>query len=228
VHFFVIVDIQRKFCKKPAHFYVFNVFGDKITIARFNFADMYEYFKGEITCLEPGYAVVECHGIGFGMKISPSTYERLKGKKEGKLYARLIVRQDAHLLYGFAGESDRVAFDKLVSISGVGPNIALTILSVLSPADLYAAVESEDVAVLRRIKGVGPKTAGRIVLELKGQLPQSAVAQTPTHLIVRNEALAALAVLGFPKGTMEKRVDEIIAAGALSVEEVVRLALRNP
>lgn len=188
---------------------------------------MYEYLKGELSRLEPSLAVVECGGVGYAVKISPSAYEKFKGKNSVLVYVRQIVREDAHLLFGFETEAGRAAFDQLVGISGVGPNMALTILSALSPAELYRAVEGEDVAALKRIKGVGPKTAGRIVLELKGQLPQSAKADAAETNVVRNEALAALSVLGFPKSTMEKRVDDLLASGTKTVEEVVKLALRN-
>ncbi|MDW8334275.1 MAG: Holliday junction branch migration protein RuvA [Bacteroidia bacterium] len=188
---------------------------------------MYDYFKGRITRLEPTCAVVECGGVGYSLKISPSTYERLKACETATIYVRLIVREDAHLLFGFETEAERAAFDRLLSVSGVGPNTALTVLSALSPPELYRAVEAEDVAALRQIRGVGAKTAARIVLELKGQLPQSVKADAAETVAVRNEALAALAVLGFPKSSMEKKVDDILAAGIKTVEEVVRLALRN-
>ncbi len=188
---------------------------------------MYEYLKGEIVKSEPGQVVVECNGIGYAVKISPSTYEKLKDKSRTLVYVRLVVREDAHLLFGFETEDDRAAFDRLVAVSGVGPNTALTILSALSPPELYRAVEAEDVAMLKKIKGVGPKTAARIVLELKGNLPQGKKTEASENNVVRNEALAALAVLGFPKSSMEKRVDDLIASGVKTVEELVKLALRN-
>ncbi len=199
---------------------------------------MFAYLKGIITQLEPTFAIVECNGVGYRVLISLSTHSKLQGKKEIKIFTHLQVREDSHSLYGFAEFSEQSLFEQLITISGVGANTALTMLSGLSADELVQAIRMEDVMSLKRIKGIGAKTAARIVLELKDKIKMDSGAFVPTGAggkpnttALKAEAIAALAQLGFSKSDMSKRMDRIlkeIPADELSVEILVKMALRNP
>ncbi|MDP5169267.1 MAG: Holliday junction branch migration protein RuvA [Bacteroidia bacterium] len=197
---------------------------------------MIAYLKGELAHLDPALAIVDCGGVGYGVKISLNTYEAIQGKKQVRLWTHFSVREDAQILYGFAEESERKLFELLISISGVGGNTALMILSSLSPAELYDAIRSEQINTLKGVKGIGAKTAGRIVLELKDKIELlGATASGSTSFSSgsgeqkKQDALQALQQLGMPKATMVKRVEQIIkdSGSDVSVEEIIKLALRN-
>jgi holliday junction DNA helicase RuvA len=195
------------------------------------------FVQGKISEIEPTYAVIDCGGIGYQVKISLNTYTRIREQKEAvKLHTYLQVREDAQVLYGFAAKAERQLFEQLIGVSGVGGNTALVILSSLSPADLVQAVATEDVNTLKRVKGIGAKTAGRIVLELKDKLgvdlgESSAPTADGSSSVNerRAEALAALAQLGLNKQAITTQVDRLLKeqGAGLSVEEIVRLVLRN-
>jgi Holliday junction DNA helicase RuvA len=194
---------------------------------------MITYIDGSVEEVEPTFAVIDCRGIGYLIKIPLPTYEFLRGKKEARLYTYYQVREDAHILYGFSTKEERSLFEQLISVSGVGGNTALTLLSGLPISEIQAAIASGDENTFKKIKGIGAKTAGRIILELKGKLPKSI--ESPSRLepispkaILREEALAALATLGLDRKTMEKRVDEILAQSQIeSLEALIKAALRN-
>jgi Holliday junction DNA helicase RuvA len=196
------------------------------------------FVQGKISEIEPTHAVIDCGGIGYLVKISLNTYTRIQEEKGAvKLHTFLQVREDAQVLYGFAAKAERQLFEQLIGVSGVGGNTALVILSSLSPTDLIQAVRTEDVGTLKRVKGIGAKTAGRIVLELKDKLgadlgdggSPAAAGGSGNVSERRAEALAALAQLGLNKQAITTQVDRILKEqGAdLSVEEIVRIVLRN-
>ena len=196
---------------------------------------MIAYLHGPIAELEATHVVVDCGGVGYLAKISLQTYSQIQGKEKIKLHTYLQVREDAQVLYGFADVQERGLFEQLIGISGVGGNTALMILSSLSAEELFRAIRTEDVLTLKKVKGIGAKTAGRIVLELKDKLKLEGVSLTASSASgavqsqKREEALTALKTLGLPKATMEKKVDQILKTqgGEISVAEIIKLALKN-
>src|SRR5680860_1399558 len=163
---------------------------------------MYEFIRGTIVELSPANIVIEAGGIGYCVKISLSTYSKLNGKKEGLLLLHQVVRDDAHILFGFSDKSERDLFRNLISVNGVGPSTAIMMLSSLSTEELVAAVATDNVNVLKAVKGIGAKTAQRIIIDLKDKLgkftetDQILLSQNNT---IRNESLSALVMLGFVK-----------------------------
>ncbi|RMG58659.1 MAG: Holliday junction branch migration protein RuvA [Bacteroidetes bacterium] len=196
---------------------------------------MIAYLNGALAELEPTHAIVECGGIGYHVRISLQTYSRLQGQKTAKVFTYFQVREDAQILYGFAERQEQQLFEQLISITGVGGNTALMILSGLSPEELFQAIQQEDTAALKRVKGIGAKTAGRIVLELRDRIQiEGAVSPSlPSGGMSRDqrreEALAALTQLGLGRQDMVRRVDRILKeqGGDLSVEQIIKHALRN-
>jgi Holliday junction DNA helicase RuvA len=194
---------------------------------------MITHINGSLEELEPTFAVIDCKGIGYFIKITLPTYEFLRGKKEAMLYTHYQVKEDAHILYGFSTKEERLLFEQLLSVSGVGGNTALTLLSGLPVSEIQMAIASGDENTFKKIKGVGVKTAGRIILELKGKLPKGAeplsrLEPISPKAILREEALAALATLGLDRKMMEKRIDEILAQNEInSLETLIKAALRN-
>ncbi|MEL6252407.1 MAG: Holliday junction branch migration protein RuvA [Bacteroidota bacterium] len=197
---------------------------------------MIAYLDGKLAQIDPSFAIIECNGIGYLVKISLNTFSQIKEKEKVKLLTYFQVREDAQVLYGFSNAREKVLFEQLISISGVGGNTAIMILSSISPEELYMAIQSEDTMALKRVKGIGAKTAGRIVLELKdkikldGEIASPGVGQKLAESSKKQEALTALANLGLPKTQMSKRIDKILseADGDLSVEQIIKQALRNP
>ncbi|MGN0258694.1 MAG: Holliday junction branch migration protein RuvA [Bacteroides sp.] len=197
---------------------------------------MIDYVKGELTELTPAMAVVECGGVGYAVHISLNTYSAIQGKSMCKLYVHEAIREDAHLLFGFAGKQERELFLLLISVSGIGGNTARTILSSLSPAELINIISTENAQLLKTVKGIGLKTAQRIIVELKdkiqgsaaigiqGVLPGMAAASSQ----VQEEALAALAALGFQAAPSQKVVLNILKQQPdAAVETVIKLALKQ-
>ena len=198
---------------------------------------MIEYIKGEIVELTPARMVLECAGIGYELNISLNTYSFFNGKQEGKIYVYEVIREDAHLLFGFAEKIERELFLLLTSVSGVGPNTARMILSSLSSSDLIRVIAEKDEVALTAVKGIGLKTAQRILVDLKSKVKNmEGVAvgvkeATPSTLsnnhIVVDEAVAALVMLGFQKAASQKVVHTILKGSpGLSVEQVIKTALR--
>ncbi|MEM7655611.1 MAG: Holliday junction branch migration protein RuvA [Bacteroidota bacterium] len=198
---------------------------------------MIAYLKGSLAVIEPTHAIIECGGIGYLVKISLNTYSQIRDKKEVKLHTHFWVREDNQTLFGFAKPQEQQLFELLIGISGVGGNTAMTILSSISASDLVQAVQGEDVATLKRVKGIGAKTAGRIILELKDKIQiggiegkaVTAAAGGSSLAHKKQEASAALMQLGFPRTEVNKRVDRILRekGESASVEEIIKLALRN-
>ena len=194
---------------------------------------MIEYIKGEIVELTPARLILECGGVGYELNISLTTYSAFNGKTTGKLFVYEVIREDAHLLFGFAERVERELFLLLTSVSGVGPNTARMILSSLPPKELVEAIASKNEAVLTAVKGIGSKTAQRILVDLKnkvksveGLTPVDVVA-APSNGAVAEEAVAALVMLGFQKAASQKAVTSILKGSpAMAVEQVVKTALR--
>ena len=194
---------------------------------------MIEYIKGEIVELTPARMILECGGIGYELNISLTTYSAFNGKQTGKLFVYEVIREDAHLLFGFAERMERELFLLLTSVSGVGPNTARMILSSLPPKELVEAIASKNEAVLTAVKGIGLKTAQRILVDLKNKvknvegLAPVEVTEAPSNGAVAEEAVAALVMLGFQKAASQKAVTAILKGSpAMAVEQVIKTALR--
>ena len=194
---------------------------------------MIEYIKGEIVELTPARLILECGGVGYELNISLTTYSAFNGKKIGKLFVYEVIREDAHLLFGFAERVERELFLLLTSVSGVGPNTARMILSSLPPKELVEAIASKNEAVLTAVKGIGLKTAQRILVDLKNKvknvegLAPVEVTEAPSNGAVAEEAVAALVMLGFQKTASQKAVTAILKGSpAMAVEQVIKTALR--
>ena len=194
---------------------------------------MIEYIKGEIVELTPARLILECGGVGYELNISLTTYSAFNGKTTGKLFVYEVIREDAHLLFGFAERVERELFLLLTSVSGVGPNTARMILSSLPPKELVEAIASKNEAVLTAVKGIGSKTAQRILVDLKNKvknvegLASVEVTEAPSNGAVAEEAVAALVMLGFQKAASQKAVTAILKGSpAMAVEQVVKTALR--
>ncbi|MDY0199733.1 MAG: Holliday junction branch migration protein RuvA [Bacteroidales bacterium] len=192
---------------------------------------MFEYIKGVIVETNPAYAVIDAGGIGYVVNISLNTYAKLEGLENGLLFIHQVIRDDAHLLFGFITKSERELFRQLISVSGVGPNTARVILSSLSSEEIAQAIMQGDVNTLKRIKGIGIKTAQRIVVDLKDKLGKSLGDQdifTPINNTLRQEALSALVMLGFTKSVAEKNIDQLLKKNpSYSVESLIKDALKG-
>ncbi len=188
---------------------------------------MYEYIKGEITRLTPAYAVVEAGGVGYYLVISLHTCSELQGRESAVVYTHFVVREDAQLLYGFSSVEERELFRQLIGVSGVGGNTARMILSTYSPGDLVNIIASENDGLLRNVKGLGLKTAQKIIVELKDKVGGVAAPVTVSSGYY-DEALAALTMLGFARAASGKVVAAIVKENpSASVEEIVRLSLKK-
>lgn len=192
---------------------------------------MYDFIRGTFIELNPANIVIEAGGVGYFVNISLNTYSKLNGKKDGILMLHLVVRDDAHVLYGFSGKDERSLFRNLISVNGVGSSTAIMMLSSLSPDEIVSAVTTENVNVLKAVKGIGAKTAQRIIIDLKDKLVK--IAETdqillPQNNTIRNESLSALVMLGFAKKDAEKTVSKILQEQpAATVESVIKQALKR-
>jgi Holliday junction DNA helicase RuvA len=191
---------------------------------------MFEFIKGKITDLTPAYAVVESAGIGYYLNISLTSFSQIQDKKEVQLYTHLAIREDAHVLYGFTSKKEREVFRLLISVSGVGPNTARMMLSSLVPDEVARAISQEDVNTLKTIKGIGAKSAQRIIVDLKDKIKtEEGIEQiiTPSNNTLKIEALSALDVLGFPRKSAEKAIDKLLLENPeLHVEDLIKKALK--
>ena len=193
---------------------------------------MYDYIKGKLVEITPAYAVVDCGGIGYYINISVNTYSQLSsGREEVLLYVHQIVREDALLLYGFYSREERSLFRSLISVSGIGANTANVMLSSLSVDEIVGAILTENVSVIKSIKGIGIKTAQRVIIELKDKVgKENASLETIsfTASAVKDEAIAALIALGFSKSVVMKVVDHILMKNQqVTVEELIKFALKQ-
>ncbi|MDQ8052929.1 MAG: Holliday junction branch migration protein RuvA [Pedobacter sp.] len=193
---------------------------------------MYAYIDGKLTFKCPTYIVVEAGGVGYHLNISLHTYSALADTERCKIYTWLHVKEDAHTLYGFADEGEKRLFLHLISVSGIGPTTCRMMLSSITPAEIQTAIVKADVALIQRIKGIGAKSAQRIVLELQDKLKKEgsdSLITMPQYNNARDEALSALIMLGFGKQVAEKAIDQVIrqAGQDLSVEQMIKGALKN-
>ena len=194
---------------------------------------MLDYIKGDIAELNPAFVVIDNHGMGYMINISLSTFDVLNsaGKETALLYVYEAIREDAHLLYGFASKREREAFMSLISVSGVGPNTARMVLSSMSVDEFEQAVVNNNVAMFKTVKGVGAKTAQRIIVDLKDKIKQSSdtllVHTGPASNDVFEEALAALVMLGFSQQASNKALKSLFSSHqSLTVEQAIKQALK--
>ncbi|MDR1726268.1 MAG: Holliday junction branch migration protein RuvA [Bacteroidales bacterium] len=192
---------------------------------------MYEFLEGNLVFITPSYLVIDCNGVGYRIEISLSSYTIFKNQTKAKVLTHFIVREDAHLLFGFATEEERSLFRLLISISGIGANTARMMLSSLSSDELIQAIVSENLATIKGIKGIGLKTAQRVIIELKDQLGKietSGVSSISESHQNKQEALLALQTLGFNKILAEKALDKILANDiSLNCESLIKQALKT-
>ena len=197
---------------------------------------MIEYLRGELAELTPATAIIECCGVGYETSITLNTYSALQGKKDVKLYIYEVIREDTHQLFGFCNKQERELFLLLISVSGIGGNTARMILSALSPTELCNVISSGNEKLLKGVKGIGLKTAQRIIVDLKDKIASTgietvagSVASLPvSHSEVYEEAVAALTMLGFAQAPSQKVVTAILKEEPeLAVEKVIKLALKR-
>ncbi len=174
---------------------------------------MITQLRGKLIEIYPTNAVIDCNGVGYWVNISLNTYSTLEHEEAVTIFTHLIVREDAHLLYGFATKLEREIFQKLISVNGVGPASGMMMISTLSSKEIATAIASEDAKMLQSVKGIGAKTAQRIIIDLKDKLDQNLILDVnsgESKNKSKNEALSALEVLGIPKKSAEKIMDKII------------------
>lgn len=197
---------------------------------------MIEYIKGELTEITPAMAVIECNGLGYGINVSLNTYSAIQGKKDVKLYIYESIREDAYILYGFATKQERELFLLLISVSGIGGNTARMILSALTPSELCNVISSGNDKLLKTVKGIGLKTAQRIIVDLKDKISTTDIGTSttsaPISITANNEiyeeAIAALTMLGFAQAPSQKVVAAILKEEPdAAVEKVIKLALKR-
>lgn len=192
---------------------------------------MYAFIEGRISDINPASVVIECHGVGYDISISVNTYSQIKDQDHCRLLTHLAVREDAMVLFGFAGEQERALFRHLISVSGVGAGTARLILSSLTPAEISEAIVSANVGLLQRVKGIGGKTAQRIIIDLKDKLGKDQGIREflgSPHNTKKEEALSALSMLGFNKTLAEKTIDKLMKDEGTSatVEQLIKSALK--
>ena len=194
---------------------------------------MIAYIKGEITYKNPTYVYVETYGVGYQIHISLQTYAAIEKLEKVKLLTYLHIKEDSHTLYGFSEDKERQLFVLLISVSGIGPNTARVILSSMTADEVRAAIIGEDISAFKQVKGVGPKTAKRVILDLKDKVMKDAgdaeFSFTPVNNTIRDEALSALVALGFSKIQVQKTLNQVIRQqpGISSVEELIKVVLKK-
>lgn len=196
---------------------------------------MIAYLRGKFTEMDPTRVIIDVDGVGYEVKISLTTYSEIKGLKEGKLETHLQIKEDSHTLYGFSQFSEKKRFLDLLSISGVGPSTGLMILSSLSAEELQYAIIHDQVKVIQGVKGIGLKTAQRIILELKDKMKKEGLLDKSIELnklpdnTLFDEALSALTTLGISKPVAEKNIRSILKTNGsdLQLEELIKQALKR-
>ncbi|RKV89933.1 MAG: Holliday junction branch migration protein RuvA [Bacteroidetes bacterium] len=191
---------------------------------------MIDYIKGKIVELSPAHAVVEVSDIGYHVNISLATYSELNGKDNAKIYVYEAIREDSHTLFGFFGRQERQLFLLLISVSGVGANTARVILSSIAIDDLQSAIQTGNAAILKSVKGIGSKTAERIIVDLKDKVSKieiSTVDKPVVDNVLTDEAVAALVMLGFSQMPAQKAVRKVIEINPqLTIEQVIKQSLK--
>ncbi|MBN1952956.1 MAG: Holliday junction branch migration protein RuvA [Bacteroidales bacterium] len=191
---------------------------------------MLEYIKGNIAELTPTQLILEQAGIGYAINISLFSYTQLQGATEVQIFLHQVIREDAHLLFGFFSQEERKVFRLLISVSGVGANTARMILSSMSPDEAQHAIADGNVALLQSIKGIGAKSAQRIIVDLKDKVVKSSDSAQlfkPADNTLKKEALSALEILGFGRKQAEKVIDKLLSAEEeYPVEDLIKKALK--
>lgn len=196
---------------------------------------MIAYIKGKLVIKDPTFVIIDVGGVGYQIRISLNTYSVIKDEENLKLHTYMHIKEDAHTLYGFKQLSEKHLFLNLISISGIGPSIGLMILSSLTPDEIQEAIINEDVKTIQAIKGIGTKTAQRLILELKDKIKKDLAVDkasnisVKTHNTIKNEALSALVTLGFTKVAAEKSIDNILKkdGNEITLEQLIKLALKS-
>ena len=195
---------------------------------------MIAYLKGKLVHKDPTHLVIDVNGVGYQVQISLNTFSQVKDAEDIKLSTYMHVREDAQILYGFSSEQEKTMFQNLISVNGVGPNTAMVVLSYMPPAELRSAILRDDAAALQSVKGIGGKTAQRLILELKDKLKkdggeETTGGQTPVYNKMKQEALSALMTLGIPRSAAEKSIDTALkkSGNSLTLEDLVKQALKN-
>jgi holliday junction DNA helicase RuvA len=195
---------------------------------------MIAFIEGNIEEKNPAYVVINCQGLGYLLHISLHTYSRIPDRGQAKIFTHQVIREDAHLLFGFAEEAERELFRLLISVSGVGPNTARMVLSSMSPTEVKSAIVGSNVSMLQSIKGIGAKTAQRIVVDLRDRLEKEGVFKDENLVFSNNtmheEALSALVMLGFAKNAAQKALATILKkkqGAPVTTEELVKEALKS-
>lgn len=192
---------------------------------------MITHLRGKLVEKNPTYAIIECNGVGYFLNISLNTYSKISDNEAAMLYTHLSIREDAHTLFGFAEKVEREIFKLLISVSGVGPSIARTMLSSMTATQIQQAIASEDVAVIQSVKGIGAKTAQRVIVDLKDKIVatyQISEEEIQAVSSVKEEALAALEVLGYTRKQVDKVIQSIIQNNpTINLEGIIKQALKN-
>jgi Holliday junction DNA helicase RuvA len=192
---------------------------------------MYSHIHGKLLEKTPTYVIIDVNGIGFQIHISLNTFSEIADQELCKLFTHFVVREDAQLLYGFSTESERKLFRHLISVSGVGSNTARLILSAIPPSELYATITASNIAALQAVKGIGGKTAQRIIIDLKDKLEKedfSGENVAFSHNTKRDEALSGLVILGFNRNVANKALDKVLKSSdaEISVEQLIKSSLK--
>lgn len=196
---------------------------------------MIAFLKGKLVHKEPTQVIIDVNGVGYHLHISLQTFSEIKEREDITLHTHLTIREDAHLLFGFSSETEKKLFQQLISVNGVGPSTAIMMLSYMNSNELKSAIVREDAVALQSIKGIGGKTALRVIIELKDKLKRESwdesqpVISLGVHNTLRKEALSALLTLGLPKAAAEKSVDSALkkSGNTITLEDLVKQALKN-
>ena len=194
---------------------------------------MIGYLKGKLAVKTPTYLIVECNGVGYQVNISLNTFSQVEDQNDATIFTYLHVREDIMSLYGFASLEEKDIFQLLISVNGIGTNTSRVILSYMTVDEIKTAIMHEDVVSISKVKGIGPKTAKRLILDLKDKVMKDSggeVLNIPTNNnILKNEALSALLALGFPKKSVEKNINLVLSKNPTldNVEDIIKMVLKN-
>ncbi len=196
---------------------------------------MIAFLKGRLVYKDPTHVVIDVGGVGYHANVSLATYSEIKDQEDILLHTHLAIREDAHILFGFSREAEKKLFQQLITVNGVGPSTAIVMLSYMDSAELKTAIVQENTAALQSIKGIGAKTAQRVIIDLRDKLKKESWDESqphlsvPTHNTLRKEALSALLTLGLPKAAAEKSVDSVLknSGNTITLEDLVKQALKN-
>ena len=192
---------------------------------------MITHIRGKLVEKNPTYAIIECNGVGYFLHISLNTFSKIPDSEAVVLYTHLSIREDAHTLFGFADKTEREIFKLLISVSGVGPSTARTMMSSMTTDQIQQAIASEDTPTIQSVKGIGAKTAQRVIIDLKDKILKTYELQEDSvnnNNTLKEEALSALEVLGFTRKQVEKMIQKIIQESpSISLENIIKQALKN-